>query len=126
MSIGLAVLTAYGSTTIDRLTAEVFATPEAYVDVIPPELAGRPFNDGLVVAALEAWAAGEAAQVLGGIFLAAAIVMLVALPPALAMGRRARILTSLRSTGDRRREAQGVAMEEAGGDDDRVEPTLAL
>ena len=95
MAIGLAVLTAYGSTTIDRLTAQVYATPEAYQALLPPDLVGRPFDDGLVVAALESWAAGEAARILGGVFLAAAAVVLAALPAAIAMGRRPRILTAL-------------------------------
>jgi hypothetical protein len=94
MAIGLAVLTAYGSTTIERLTARIFATPEAYQEVLPPELVGRPFNDGLVIEALEAWAAGEAARVLGVIFLVAAVVTLAALPAALALGRRPRMLAA--------------------------------
>jgi MFS family permease len=123
MSLGLAVLTAYGSTTIDRLTDRVFSSPDAYVDLLPPELVGRPLNDGLVVDALEAWAAGEAARVLAGVFLAAALVMLAALPAALAMGRRTRMLIA-RSDG--RPEGQAVATEEAGGDEDRAGPTLAL
>jgi MFS family permease len=123
MSLGLAVLTAYGSTTIDRLTDRVFSSPDAYVDLLPPELVGRPLNDGLVVDALEAWAAGEAARVLDGVFLAAALVMLAALPAALAMGRRTRMLIA-RSDG--RPEGQAVATEEAGGDEDRAGPTLAL
>ena len=37
MAIGLAVLTAYGSTTIDRLSSEIYATPEAYLDYIPEQ-----------------------------------------------------------------------------------------
>ena len=35
MAVGLAILTAYGSTTIDRLAAQVYATPEAYQAVHP-------------------------------------------------------------------------------------------
>ncbi|MEA2538072.1 MAG: hypothetical protein QOF11_2306 [Chloroflexota bacterium] len=93
MAIGLAVLTAYGSTTIDRLTAQIYATPEAYQSVLPPELVGRPFRDGLVVAALERWASGEAARIMVGLFLSAAIVTALAAIPALALGtRRARML----------------------------------
>ncbi len=122
MAVGLAVLTAYGSTTIDRLTDQVFSTPGAYLDLLPPALAGRPLDDGLVVAALEAWAAGEAARVLGGVFLVAAGVMLAALPPALAMGRRTRILTPVPAA-----VPAGAGDEEAGGDDDRASgPTIAL
>ena len=41
MAVGLAVLTAYGSTTIDRLSAEVYATPDAYLPFIPED-AARP------------------------------------------------------------------------------------
>jgi MFS family permease len=126
MAIGLAVLTAYGSTTIDRLTAQVFATPEAYQALLPLELVGRPFNDGLVVEALEAWAATEAARILGGIFVVAAIVTLAAIPAALAMGRRPRILTA---TGDGpAQEAPGgrEGGDDHGGREPGSEPTLAL
>jgi hypothetical protein len=126
MAIGLAVLTAYGSTTIDRLTAAVYATPDAYQDLLPPELVGRPLDDGLVVAALEAWAAGEAARILGGIFLVAAAVTLLAIPAALAMGRRPRILSAAASGWP---AAGPGAQEESDGDGGRgrgSEPTLAL
>ncbi|MDP9482445.1 MAG: MFS transporter, partial [Chloroflexota bacterium] len=93
MAVGLAVLTAYGSTTIDRLTAQIYATPEAYQAFLPPELVGRPFRDGLVIAALERWASGEAARIMVGLFLAAAVVTALAALPALALGaRRARML----------------------------------
>ena len=88
MAIGLAALTAFGSTIIDRLWAQILATPDAYKAYIPPELRDRPFNDGLVVSALEAWASGEAARILVGVFLVAAAVMAVAALPALSLGRR--------------------------------------
>jgi MFS family permease len=88
MAVGLAVLTAYGSTTIDRLTARIYATPEAYQAFLPPELVGRPFRDGLVIAALERWASGEAARIMVGLFLAAAAVTALAALPALALGSR--------------------------------------
>ena len=39
MAIGLAILTAYGSTTIDRLYDQLYATPEAYQTIIPEDLA---------------------------------------------------------------------------------------
>lgn len=87
MAIGVALLTAYGSTTIERLTAAVFATPEAFRAYLPAELAGRPLADPLVVDALEAWAAREAAAVVGGLFGVAAVVTLAALVPAIALGR---------------------------------------
>ena len=35
MAVGLAILTAYGSSTIDRLYDEVYATPDAYLPVHP-------------------------------------------------------------------------------------------
>jgi hypothetical protein len=93
MAIGLAALTAFGSTTIDRISREVYATPGAYRQFIPDGLRDRPLHDGQVVQALEAWAAGEAARILVGIFLVAAAVTAVALVPALALGRR-RILAA--------------------------------
>jgi hypothetical protein len=89
MAIGLAALTAFGSTIIDRLWTQVRATPDAYKAYIPEELRNRAFNDGLVVQALESWASGEAARILVGVFLVAAAVMAVAVLPTLALGRGA-------------------------------------
>ncbi len=108
MAIGLAILTAYGSTTIDRLTAQVYATPDAYQALLPPDLVGRPIDDGLVVQALEAWAAGEAARILGGIFLVAAVVTLAAIPAALAMSGRPRILNARGRAETSTRPQEGV------------------
>ncbi|MEK6719128.1 MAG: MFS transporter [Chloroflexota bacterium] len=88
MSVGLAILTAYGSTTIDRLSASVYATPDAYKAFIPVALRDRPLRDGQVVQALEDWASGQAAEIMVGIFLVAAALTVVAMPLALAMGRR--------------------------------------
>jgi MFS family permease len=87
MAIGLAALTAFGSTIIDRLWDAVYATPDAYKAFIPESLRNRAFNDGLVVQALEQWASGEAARILVGIFLVAAGVMAVAAIPALTLER---------------------------------------
>ena len=92
MAVGLAILTAYGSTTIDRLYDQVYATADAYKQFIPEALRDRPLHDGQVVAALEAWAAREAAQIMVGVFLLAAIVTAVALLPALLLGGRRRML----------------------------------
>jgi MFS family permease len=93
MAIGLAVLTAYGSTTIDRLTARINASPEAYQEFLPADLLGRPLRDPLVVDALERWASGEAARIMVGLFFVAALVVAAAALPALALGgRRARML----------------------------------
>ena len=88
MGVGLAILTAYGSTTIDHLYDQVYATPDAYKLYIPANLQDRPLRDGLVIEALETWAAGEAAQIMVGVFLVAAIVTAVAIPPALLLDRR--------------------------------------
>ena len=90
MAVGLAVLTAYGSTTIDRLSAEIYATPESYLAYIPEQLRDRPLRDPLVVEALESWASREAATIMVGLFLAAAVVAIAAVPPALVLGARAR------------------------------------
>jgi hypothetical protein len=85
MALGLAALTAFGSTIIDELWAAIRATPDAYKAFIPAELRTRAFDDGLVVQALEQWASGEAARILVGVFLVAAAVMAVAAIPALGL-----------------------------------------
>lgn len=90
MAIGLAVLSAFGSTTIDRVLAAVHATPEAYKAFIPEALRGRPLEDGLVVQALESWASGEAARILLGVFLVAAAVMAIAIVPTFRLASPAR------------------------------------
>jgi MFS family permease len=121
MAIGVAVLTAYGSTTIDRLYDELFAVPDGWKQVIPAELRERPLRDGLVVEALERWAANEASTILIGLFVAAGVVTLVAIPPGLALGRRAGMLATDRA-------ARGSAI--AGGPNpdgsDERRPTTAL
>jgi MFS family permease len=104
MAVGLAVLTAYGSTTIDRLSAEVYATPDAYLAYLPEGLRDRPLKDPLVVEALESWASREAASIMVGLYLVAALVTVAAAPPALAMGgggagRRARSARMLAADG---------------------------
>lgn len=127
MAIGLAVLTAYGSTTIERLSAEVYATPEAFRQFIPADLRGRPLRDPLVVEALEQWAASEAARVMVGIFLVAGAVTLVAVPPGLALGTRRRMLA--REHGPRPTAAGGVGDDgptDDAADADDAEPSLAL
>ena len=94
MAVGLAILTAYGSTTIDRLYDQVYATPDAYLEYIPESLRDRPLRDGLVVEALEQWAAGEAGRIMVGIFLVAGLVTAVAVPPSLRLGGRRRRLAA--------------------------------
>ena len=115
MAVGLAILTAYGSTTIDRLSTEVYATPDAYLQYIPENLRDRPLRDPLVVEALEAWASREAARIMVGLFLAAAVVTLAAVPPALALG-----------DGRRRPHEGDERMLADDADDGRLEPDLIL
>jgi MFS family permease len=127
MAIGVAILTAYGSTTIDRLYDRLFsaANPDGWKEVIPAELRDRPLRDGLVVNALEAWAANEASGILVGAFLAAGIVTIVAIPPGLALGRRTRMLPA-EPTAIGAAET-GVAGGGAGGRDGQDEiSTIAL
>jgi MFS family permease len=88
MAVGLAILTAYGSTTIERLYVEVYATPQAYLQFIPASLRDRPLRDPFVVGALEEWASREAASIMVGLFVVAAAVTAIAIPPALALGGR--------------------------------------
>ena len=88
MASGWPILTAYGSTTIDRLSAQIYATPDAYLAFIPEALRDRPLRDPLVVEALETWASREAASIMVGLFLVAAVVTVAAIPPALALGGR--------------------------------------
>ena len=128
MAVGLAILTAYGSTTIDRLYVEVYATPDAYKDFIPASLRDRPLRDPFVVGALEGWASREAASIMVGLFVVAAGVTAVAIPPALALGgprrKRARMLdgASAASGATERTAAEGS---EADGLEP-TEPGLAL
>lgn len=109
MAVGLAVLTAYGSTTIDARVAEVYATPDAYRQFVPERLRDRPLQDPLVVEALEAWAAGEAATVMVGVFLGAGVVTLLAIPPALALDAR-RSFAATDADGDQLRGEDEGAM----------------
>jgi MFS family permease len=127
MAVGVAVLTAYGSTTIDRLYDGLFsaANPDGWKDVIPVELRDRPLRDGLVVDALEAWEADEASRILAGMFLVAGVVTVVSIPPGLALGRRTRRLTAERTA------TGAVATGGAGGSDgldgeDGLESPIAL
>jgi MFS family permease len=81
MAIGMAVLTAFGTTRIDRTTEAL--EDQAYRDsILPPELVGQPLGDPLVLDAIELWASAEAAEVLGQLFIVAAIVLVIAAIPA--------------------------------------------
>ena len=88
MAVGLAILTAYGSTTIDRLADQIYATPVSYRQFIPEGLRDRALKDPFVVDALEDWASREAAGIMVGLFVVAAVVTAVAIPPAMALGGR--------------------------------------
>ena len=81
MALGMAILTAFGTTRIDSVTIAI--GDQVYRDsVLPPEFTGQPLADPLVLAAVEFWASGQAAEVLGQLFLVAAAVTLVAIIPA--------------------------------------------
>jgi hypothetical protein len=82
MAVGLAVLTAFGTGRIETLS--VVLTDQASRDaVLPPELQGRPLADPLVVDVLESWASAQAASILAGLFLVAALVLMLAIVPTL-------------------------------------------
>ncbi len=85
MAAGVAILTASGSNKIEALSV-VLTDQVARDAVLPPALQGRSLQDPFVVDALERWAAGEAASILAGIFVVAALVMLAALVPAILLG----------------------------------------
>jgi MFS family permease len=120
MAVGVAVLTAYGSTQIDQLYNRLFAVdPDGWKAVVPEELRNRPLRDGLVVDALERWAANEANGILVGVFLAAGIVTIVAIPPGLALDGRTR---RLGADAPERRAAGGSGRD----DEDELEAPVAL
>ena len=80
MAVGLAVLTASARSRIETLS--VVITDQAARDaVLPPELQGRPLADPLVIGVLETWASTQAASILAGLFLVAALVLMVAIVP---------------------------------------------
>jgi hypothetical protein len=92
MAVGLAVLTAYGSTQIDRISRAGLRDGRRLLGGPPPELRDRPLQDPVVVDALERWASGKAARTMVGLFLVAGIVTLIAIPPRLALQSRPRML----------------------------------
>jgi MFS transporter, DHA2 family, triacylglyceride efflux pump len=127
MAVGVSVLTAYGSTQIDRLYDRLFsaANPDGWKQVIPAELRDRPLRDGFVVDALERWASNEASGILVGMFLAAGVVTIVAIPPGLALGGRARRLTPGSSADDDRARIRAGGSEPR-DDGDGLESTIPL
>ena len=102
----LTVMTVQPRIVFDRSSAEA-AAADAYKQLIPPELRNRELHDGLVVEALENWASSEAARILDGVFLATAAVTLIAIPSALALGDRPRMLA--RDDSDAR-DAAGITL----------------
>jgi MFS family permease len=134
MAVGLAILTAYGSTTIDRLADEIYATPESYLQFIPSELRDRPLRDPFVVQALEEWASREAASIMVGLFVVAAIVTAVAVLPTLTLGGPARSRARMLGRGPAPTDAShafGASRPRAAGERDAdglepPEPGLAL
>ena len=70
--------------------------------------------------ALEAWAAGEAARIMVGLFGVAGVLMAVAIPPSLALGSGPERRRDEAEAGDRRRRIPGTR------DGDESEPTFAL
>jgi EmrB/QacA subfamily drug resistance transporter len=90
MAVGMAALTAYGSTTITRISNEVYGSGDAYKQYIPDYLRDRPLYDGLVAQALEIWAANRAAAIMVDIFLVAAAITAAAAVPALLLRVRPR------------------------------------
>jgi DHA2 family multidrug resistance protein-like MFS transporter len=90
MAFGMAVLTAFATTRIDTETAAI--AEQAYRDsILPPALAGLPLEDPLVLDAIEHWASAQAAEILGSLFIVAALVLLASIVPAWLMreGRHA-------------------------------------
>lgn len=120
MAVGLAILTALGSNRIEALSV-VLVDQAARDAVLPASLQGRPLQDPFVVDALETWAAGQAADILSGLMAVAALVMLVAIAPALAMRRSRAAGVDASSTGA---STTIAADERAATSDD--EPALAL
>jgi hypothetical protein len=88
-------------------------------------LRDRPLRDGLVVDALERWASTEASGILVGMFLAAGVVTIVAIPPGLALGGRTRRLTA-GSTKSGRITATETGGSETVDGGDELESTVTL
>ncbi len=120
MAVGLAILTAYGSTTIDRLADQIYATSTSYREFIPEALRDRPLKDPFVVDALEDWASREAAGIMVGLFIVAGVVTVLAVPPAMALGGR-----HGRQTRMLRNHLPAAEGPDTDGDD-TAEPGLAL
>ena len=90
MGLGMAILTAFATTRIDSVSKAI--EDQAFRDsILPPDLVGAPLGDPMVLDALERWASAEAADVLGQLFIVAALVLVAtAIPAWLMHGRRGR------------------------------------
>ncbi len=88
MGLGMAILTAFATTRIDAVSLAI--EDQAFRDtILPPDLVGAPLGDPMVLDALERWASAQAADVLGQLFIVAALVLLVtAIPAWLMRGHR--------------------------------------
>jgi hypothetical protein len=91
MAVGLAVLTAFGTGRIETLSV-VLTDPAARDAVLPPDLQGRPLADPLVIDVLESWASVQAASILAGLFLVAALVLILAIVPTLMLRLPTRVV----------------------------------
>jgi MFS family permease len=116
MGLGMAILTAFATTRIDAVSKAI--EDQAFRDsILPSELVGAPLGDPMVLDALERWASNEAADVLGQLFIVAAIVLLVTAIPAWLMhghgsraGRAVGAEGGTAATGDRAEDVEeGVA-----------------
>jgi MFS family permease len=98
MGLGMAILTAYATTRIDTVSLAI--RDQVFRDsILPSELVGAPLGDPLVLDALERWASAE--DVLGRLFILAAVVLVIAAVPAWLMrGRTAGAATSAAVRGD--------------------------
>jgi hypothetical protein len=113
MGLGMAILTAFATTRIDAVTRAI--NDQAFRDSILPEsLVGEPLGDPLVLAALEQWASGVAATVLGQLFIVAALVLVVAALPAWWMHRPSPGAGMLAGHADGREASAGEVEEGAG------------
>jgi hypothetical protein len=93
MAVGMAVLTAFGTTRIDQTTKAL--EDQEYRDaILPADLVGQPLGDPLVLDAIERWASAEAAEVLGQLFVVAAIILVITAVPAWLMRERGGTLGS--------------------------------
>ena len=115
MAVGLAVLTGLGSRRIESLSV-VLVDPVARDAVLPEILRGRPLADLLVIEALERWASQQAASILSGLMIVAAVVLAIAVIPTLMMGNAPSRVADRRT----------IRADDQRDGDEAAEPALAL